>query len=377
MNLDAIDGKHARRTKNSSPLGELFDHACDNVGVVFMSDMICIILGIENIQMRWYIVQAAQLGFLASHIDAFKNRVVEFGTFTGPGEVLFLYMGIILGHAFIGFDWLTNFINTDVALLIFSGIYYLIFVVMLVKCLSLSHYPTKMGLLISLTARFIPSLMIYFGMRSMELNQFSVICHGLVMAVLTGDMIVAKMASRELHPLIPILIMLSLFADFFCIIVCLCYYLIVLTEIAFHLRIPIFGVKQTVYCNGVYDLTHMGHMDLFSFAAGHGTKLLVGVHNDEAVESYKRKPTMSHSERCETVRKCKYVDQVVPNAPLVIDEEFIREHDIDLVICSEEYDSPDDEYYAAPRKMGILVVKPRKDGISTSELRGRLIPSNK
>lgn len=29
MTLDAIDGKHARNTGNSSPLGELFDHGCD------------------------------------------------------------------------------------------------------------------------------------------------------------------------------------------------------------------------------------------------------------------------------------------------------------------------------------------------------------
>ena len=29
--LDAIDGKQARRTQTSSPLGELFDHGCDSV----------------------------------------------------------------------------------------------------------------------------------------------------------------------------------------------------------------------------------------------------------------------------------------------------------------------------------------------------------
>jgi len=29
--LDALDGKHARRTNNSSALGELFDHGCDAI----------------------------------------------------------------------------------------------------------------------------------------------------------------------------------------------------------------------------------------------------------------------------------------------------------------------------------------------------------
>ena len=35
--LDAIDGKQARRTKTSSPLGELFDHGCDSLSTVFVS----------------------------------------------------------------------------------------------------------------------------------------------------------------------------------------------------------------------------------------------------------------------------------------------------------------------------------------------------
>ena len=34
--LDAIDGKQARRTKTSSPLGELFDHGCDSLSTVFV-----------------------------------------------------------------------------------------------------------------------------------------------------------------------------------------------------------------------------------------------------------------------------------------------------------------------------------------------------
>jgi len=35
MNLDAMDGKQARRTKSSSPLGQLFDHGCDSFSLNF------------------------------------------------------------------------------------------------------------------------------------------------------------------------------------------------------------------------------------------------------------------------------------------------------------------------------------------------------
>uniref|UniRef100_G1KSV8 Cholinephosphotransferase 1 n=1 Tax=Anolis carolinensis TaxID=28377 RepID=G1KSV8_ANOCA len=36
QSLDAIDGKQARRTNSSSPLGELFDHGCDSISTVFV-----------------------------------------------------------------------------------------------------------------------------------------------------------------------------------------------------------------------------------------------------------------------------------------------------------------------------------------------------
>jgi phosphatidylglycerophosphate synthase len=33
--LDAVDGKQARKTKSSSPLGQLFDHGCDSFSTTF------------------------------------------------------------------------------------------------------------------------------------------------------------------------------------------------------------------------------------------------------------------------------------------------------------------------------------------------------
>ena len=39
--LDAVDGKQARRTKSSSPLGQLFDHGCDSFSMTFFILAIC------------------------------------------------------------------------------------------------------------------------------------------------------------------------------------------------------------------------------------------------------------------------------------------------------------------------------------------------
>jgi choline-phosphate cytidylyltransferase len=107
---------------------------------------------------------------------------------------------------------------------------------------------------------------------------------------------------------------------------------------------------------------------LFQRTAALGDEVIVGVHSDEDVASYKRTPNVKHSERCDTVAVCKYVTEVIPNAPLVMDEDFLKKHNIHLVVCSDEYDDPNDRYYAVPRRLGLLKVLPRTAGISSSEL---------
>jgi glycerol-3-phosphate cytidylyltransferase-like family protein len=51
-----------------------------------------------------------------------------------------------------------------------------------------------------------------------------------------------------------------------------------------------------------------------------------------------------------------------------MDEEFLKKHRIDVVVCSDEYASEDDKYYAVPRRMGILKVLTRTEGVSSSEM---------
>ncbi|MBQ7181886.1 MAG: adenylyltransferase/cytidyltransferase family protein [Bacteroidaceae bacterium] len=66
------------------------------------------------------------------------------------------------------------------------------------------------------------------------------------------------------------------------------------------------------YTTGVYDLFHIGHLNLLKNAKGMCDKLIVGVTVDELV-AYKGKRSMiPFEDRIEIVRSCKYVDAAVP-----------------------------------------------------------------
>lgn len=74
------------------------------------------------------------------------------------------------------------------------------------------------------------------------------------------------------------------------------------------------GRRQVVgYTSGVYDLFHIGHLNLLRNAKALCDFLIVGVSSDELVEEYKnRTPVIPFSERAEIVRSLVFVDAVVP-----------------------------------------------------------------
>ena len=66
------------------------------------------------------------------------------------------------------------------------------------------------------------------------------------------------------------------------------------------------------YTAGVYDLFHVGHLNLLKSAKGMCDRLVVGVTVDELVQYKGKTAVIPFEERIEIVRSCRYVDAAVP-----------------------------------------------------------------
>lgn len=376
-NLDSLDGKHARRTGNSSPIGELFDHALDNISMVLI---IMSFVNLWEIHDRGVILSSIffmSVVFLNYHLEAYlsANKQIVFGKYNGQTEGVALYCLMLILSIFK--NYLPDFVYTYVGyfpylLSIIAANYILLNVIISIltwrkeRGVSFTEHQYVYSMF-GLTLSYIIRAFGTFG-NQQDMSSLGYLAEGFILSIPTTEIILCKMSDKHFNPVIVVLVMASITDHFIAIVVTVGYYCYLFYYLSEKLNIPLFRVKTRVYCSGVFDMCHRGHMVMFERAACLGDELVVGVHNDEDVASYKRKPNVSHEERCETVAVCKYVSQVVPNAPLYITEEYITKYKIDLVVCSEEYDSPDDKYYSVPRAAGILKVLPRTKGVSSTEL---------
>lgn len=126
------------------------------------------------------------------------------------------------------------------------------------------------------------------------------------------------------------------------------------------------------YTQGVYDMFHIGHLNLFNHAKEYCDYLIVGVNADSLVKEYKHKtPVINEEDRAEIVRNIKAVDEVVIS------------HTLNKIIALELYHFNvifiGDDWKGNPRweqtgndlaKRGVdLVYLPHTRGISSTLLR--------
>lgn len=134
-----------------------------------------------------------------------------------------------------------------------------------------------------------------------------------------------------------------------------------------------------VYSDGIWDLFHFGHARSLEQAKKTfpNTYLLVGCCNDEITHKLKGKTVMTEQERYESLRHCKWVDEVIPDAPWVVNQEFLDKHKIDYVAHDSlpyaDASGAGKDVYEFVKAVGKFKETKRTDGISTSDIIMRIV----
>ncbi|XP_057379785.1 cholinephosphotransferase 1-like isoform X1 [Daphnia carinata] len=222
--LDAIDGKQARRTNSSSPLGELFDHGCDSLSTVFVALAACVTVGLGT--HPWWMFFQCFTGFTlfyCAHWQTYVSGTLRFGKIDvteaqygiiGLHLLTFIFGGNMWQQnlPMLGFGW-----NIIVVVSVFLAQSYTFFTEYL-GCI-LSGGSGKNGSTIAGTSVLSPAIPLglvivpaYIIACKSEEHIFEehpslyIIAFGLVIAKVTNRLVVAHMTRSEMDYLDPVLI---------------------------------------------------------------------------------------------------------------------------------------------------------------------------
>jgi ethanolamine-phosphate cytidylyltransferase len=119
----------------------------------------------------------------------------------------------------------------------------------------------------------------------------------------------------------------------------------------------------------VGDLFHMGHVEFLKAARAFGDWLVVGVLSDETASDHKRRPIMTLVERAAVIEACRFVDEVILDAPWRVTTDFLQKHDIAVVVHGDDL-SPDaiEDSFGEVAAAGMLRLVKYTEGISTTDL---------
>ncbi|PYH95834.1 cholinephosphate cytidylyltransferase [Aspergillus ellipticus CBS 707.79] len=147
--------------------------------------------------------------------------------------------------------------------------------------------------------------------------------------------------------------------------------------VGYHTNPPPTGRPVRVYADGVFDLFHLGHQRQLEQAkrAFPEVYLIVGVTGDEETHKRKGLTVLSGAERAESLRHCKWVDEVIPDCPWIVTPGFIDDHQIDYVAHDDlPYGADEgDDIYAPIKAQGKFLVTQRTEGVSTTGIITRIV----
>ncbi|KAG1319736.1 hypothetical protein G6F62_011698 [Rhizopus arrhizus] len=124
--FDNVDGRQARRTNTSSPLGELFDHGCDAINCTYVAILQAAALGLGHSVSAAILLYVTVAGFYMSTAEEYYTGVLYLGYVNGPTEgiivtcLAFIWTGLYgpdSWHVPISevawFSWLSSFLPVE------------------------------------------------------------------------------------------------------------------------------------------------------------------------------------------------------------------------------------------------------------------------
>lgn len=130
------------------------------------------------------------------------------------------------------------------------------------------------------------------------------------------------------------------------------------------------------YTDGVYDLFHIGHLNMIQTAKENCEYLIVGVHADNVVKEYKNKfPIINENDRKRIIESIKGVDKAVINR--FRDKIKLWElYHFDVIFIGDDWKGTErwNKFEKELAKINVDVVYvPYTKGISTTEIRRKIM----
>ena len=129
------------------------------------------------------------------------------------------------------------------------------------------------------------------------------------------------------------------------------------------------------YTTGVYDMFHIGHLNILKKAKEQCDYLIVGVSTDELVKAYKNKiPVIPFEERMEIVKSIRYVDKVIPQTTMDKYEVWEKEH-FNVIFHGDDWKNSTiyNEIEEKLKKVGVdFVYFPYTKGVSSTILKEKV-----
>ena len=134
---------------------------------------------------------------------------------------------------------------------------------------------------------------------------------------------------------------------------------------------------KTGYTAGVYDMFHVGHLNLIMNAKAYCDHLIVAVSTDEVVQKNKNKtPIIKYEDRARIVEAIRYVDEVVPQTDYSDKLSAAKKYNIDVMFVGDDWKGTEkwDRIERQLKEIGVdLIYRPYTHSISSTMLREKIL----